>query len=98
MVTVSGLMPNASEPNQLPVRPKPLITSSTMKRCRLGEHRLDLVEIGLGRHDHAARPHHRLGDEGGDGVGPSRRISASRLAASRAANSASLSPGSAYRR
>ena len=31
MVTVVGLMPNVSEPHQLPVRAKPQITSSAMK-------------------------------------------------------------------
>ena len=30
----------------------------------------DLLEIGLRRHDHAARAHHRLGDEGRDRVRP----------------------------
>ena len=35
----------------------------------LGQHRLHLLEIGLGRHQHAARAHHRLGDEGGDRLG-----------------------------
>ena len=34
----------------------------------LGAHRHDLREIGLRRHDHAARAHHRLGDEGRDRV------------------------------
>ena len=34
------------------------------------EHRLDLVEVGARRHQHAARPHHRLGDESGDRVRP----------------------------
>ena len=36
----------------------------------LGAHRHDLLEIGLRRHDHAARAHHRLGDEGRDRVRP----------------------------
>jgi hypothetical protein len=31
MLTVSGLSPKASEPNQVPSRPKPVMTSSTMK-------------------------------------------------------------------
>jgi len=35
-----------------------------------GEHLLHAVEMGLGRHDHAASPHHGLGDEGRDGVRP----------------------------
>ena len=35
----------------------------------LAQHLLDLREIARRRHDHAARAHHRLGDEGGDGVG-----------------------------
>jgi hypothetical protein len=34
------------------------------------EHRLDLLEVGRRWHDHAARAHERLGDEGGDGVRP----------------------------
>jgi len=33
------------------------------------QHRLNFFEIGGGRNQHAARAHHRLGDEGGDGVG-----------------------------
>ena len=36
----------------------------------LFQHRLDLGEIGARRHEHAAGAHHRLGDEGGHGVGP----------------------------
>ena len=36
----------------------------------LGQHRLHLGEIGLGGNEHAARAHHRLGDEGGDRVRP----------------------------
>jgi len=35
----------------------------------LAAHRLDLFEIGPGRHDNAARALHRLGEERGDGVG-----------------------------
>ena len=54
----------------LPVRPKPQITSSAISStsyfCRTA---LDLLEISLGRHDDAAGAHHRLGDEGGDGLG-----------------------------
>ena len=34
---------------------------------------LDLLEIGGGRDDHAARAHHRLGEEGGDGLGSLRQ-------------------------
>ena len=36
----------------------------------LVEQRLHLFEIGRGRDEHAARAHHRFGDEGGDAVGP----------------------------
>ena len=36
----------------------------------LGEDRLHLLEIALGRHDHAAGAHDRLGDEGGAGLRP----------------------------
>ena len=31
--------------------------------------RLDTIEVGGGRHDHPARPHHGLGEKCGDGVG-----------------------------
>ena len=34
------------------------------------QHLLDGGEVAFGRQDHAARAHHRLGDEGGDGLGP----------------------------
>ena len=34
-----------------------------------GEHRADRLEVALGRDDDAAGADHRLGDEGGDGVG-----------------------------
>ena len=34
------------------------------------EDALDLLEVGRGRDDHAARTHHRLGEEGGDGLRP----------------------------
>ena len=36
----------------------------------LGQHRLHLLEIGLGRNEHAAGAHHRLGDEGGNRLRP----------------------------
>ncbi len=34
----------------------------------LGEDLAELLEIALGRNDHAARSHDRLGDEGGDRI------------------------------
>ena len=33
------------------------------------QQQLDAIEVGGRRHDDAARPHHRLGEERGDGVG-----------------------------
>lgn len=52
------------------MRPKPQITSSEIIgiSClrRIGRDRL---EIALGRRDDAARAHHRLGEEAGNGVG-----------------------------
>ena len=36
----------------------------------LGQHRHDRLEIALRRHDHPARAHHRLGDEGGHRLRP----------------------------
>ena len=69
---MSGLMLiGLAARDMLPVRPKPQITSSAMNSMSyLLQHRLDLLEIGLGRHDHAARAHHRLGDHGRDRVRP----------------------------
>ena len=69
-VMMSGLRSNVCEPNMLPVRPKPQITSSTTNRMSYFlQDRLDAIEIGRRRHDDAARAHHRLGEERGDRVG-----------------------------
>ena len=70
-VTVCGCMPNACAPQSSPVRPKPVMTSSSMSRTScFVEHGLDLREIAARRQQHAADAHQRLGDERGDRVRP----------------------------
>ena len=59
------------QPNHSPVRPKPVITSSSIRRMLWRvQHGGDGIEIAFRRHDGAARAHHRLHDHGGNGVGP----------------------------
>ena len=66
-----GSKPNAWQPNGVPSRPKPQITSSPIDvDVVLRADRQHLVEIGRRRHDHAARPHHRLDEERRDRVRP----------------------------
>ena len=58
--------------------------------------RLHALEVARRRDDHAAGALHRLGDEGGDGVGAfAARSASSSSCARRSTNCASLSPGSA---
>ncbi len=63
MVMLSGLKPYFVQPNHSPVRPKPVITSSSISEMAyLSSTRADRIEIALRRQDHAARALNRLGD------------------------------------
>ena len=66
---MSGLITKVWLPQKFPVRPKPQMTSSTMNSMSYFFTTAWIFEIGRRRHDHAARPLDRLGDEGGTGLG-----------------------------
>ena len=92
-VMISGAMPKVSQPNMLPVRPKPrdhLVGDE--QDVVAAQHLLHAGKVAVRRHDHAARALHRLGDEGSDRVGTSRLISASSCRPP-IGEAASLSPG-----
>ena len=66
---MSGRIPKVSHAKRLPVRKKAgndLVGDH--EHVVLGEHRLNLLEVGLRRNDRSARSEHRLGDEGGHRV------------------------------
>ena len=70
-VSVCGCMPNVCAPQISPVRPKPVMTSSSISSTSyFVEHGLNLREIAARRQQDAADAHQRLGDERGDRVRP----------------------------
>ena len=69
-VIMSGMTPKYSAAKAAPRRPKPVMTSSKISRMPcLSQICAQLLEIALGRHQHAGRAGDRLDDHGGDGRG-----------------------------
>ena len=93
---MSGLMSKVWAPHTLPVRPKPQITSSQMNRTSyFFSTAWILAKYPLGGISTPPAPITGSAMNAATVSGPSRWMSASRLAARRVENASSLSPGSA---